>query len=39
MSLKSDVGRLENIWSYISDIEIITKKHGDIDSTIQDLEG
>jgi hypothetical protein len=34
MYLKSDIGRLENIWNFISDIENIIKKHGDIDLTI-----
>jgi uncharacterized protein with HEPN domain len=39
MSLKSDMGRLENIWNYISDIEKIIQKHGNIDLTLEDLEG
>jgi uncharacterized protein with HEPN domain len=39
MSFKSDIGRLETIWNLISDIEKIIERHGDIDLTIEDLEG
>jgi uncharacterized protein with HEPN domain len=39
MSLKSDIGRLENLWNYILDIEAIISKHNGIDKTLEDMEG